>query len=225
MKRHDVKNILICVELRNVERDSRVTWAAELIETITAPMESNNPPLASVGIVADLEGCIEIGLVLLGRSAPRVIESIERKTSSAIMFPFRLEPLTADDADDSAWECLRELYDTGAVEIFGSQETQTQLVHGAEVALKNAMSYREWDEVVGRGESETSRQLIADWSKKRQRSSIAWPTHEGKLTERIDTLLGLLQSTEKDPWNEDRRAAVQDAVHFEALLVQLDLNE
>jgi hypothetical protein len=218
-----MNRILLHVEPDFSERDRMVAWAADLVEAITARINDSDPSAAlAVGVVADVLDSLEIGVVMLGRGAPRTLEGGERNASPVTLFPFR--PTGGDDESTeelaSAYECLRELADSGAIEGVDDSSGEDDTVPDVEVALHSALRSGDWEGVIVLGES---RATIREWSEQRISTRVVRPPPDEEIRERVDTLLRRVEPEGEDNYRQVRRLAVQDAVRFGTMLDQLDL--
>jgi len=220
-----MNKILIHIEPGGDERDRLVAWAADLVEAITAPInEAGQSSTLEIGVVADVLNCLEIGVVMLGRAAPRTVEGGERNVSPVTLFPFRSAGGDESTTElTNALECLRELAERGAVEGFGGGSTEDDMLPDAEVALRRALARGAWEGVVALGESDGSSAAIREWSERSMRSRVVRPVPDEGIHERVDTLLRRLEPPGEDTYRRMRRLAVQNAVQFGAMLEQLGL--
>lgn len=222
-----MKKILIYVQPEAEERDRVVAWAADLVEALTAPIiDAGASPAVEIGVVADVLNCLEIGLVTLGRGAARTVEGGERDASPVSLFPFR--PPDADESAtdlDTAYDCLRELADGGAVEGISHSAAEDSLLPDAHAALGRALARGGWETVVTLGDSEVSRLAIQFWSKRGFRPRIVQPEPDEEFRERVATLLQRLEPESEDTYKQVRRFAVYNAIQLATMLEQLGLEE
>jgi hypothetical protein len=221
-----MKRVLIYVHPGAEERDLVVTWAADLVEALTAPAaETIASPEVEVGVVADTVNCLEIGLVTLGRGIARTVEGGERDPSPVMLFPFRPPNEDRSTDVDIAYECLRELADLGAVEGIRGGNQENDVLPDADTSLRHALASGDWETMVTLGDSNWYRATIADSSRGAFRTPIVAPIANAELRERIDVLVRQLQPEGDDDYGELRRSAVQNAVQFAGMLDQLGINE
>ena len=218
--------ILLHVEPGADDRDRFVAWAADLVEAITADMDdAPASPSIEVGVVADLLTCLEIGVVTLGRAAPRTVESGDRHTSPLRLFPFRPTPEGDESRAElaSAYECLRELADDGAVEGVSHDGESDEMLPAAAGALLRALEGGEWESVVVLGESEPSRAAILKWSQQHLQTRVVRPMPDEEIHERVAVLLRRVEPDVEDRYTSVRRIAVENAVQFATILEQVGL--
>ena len=222
-----MNRILLYVEPGPGERNRVVAWAADLVEATTAPINDSDPsPALAVGVVADVLNCLEIGVVMLGRGEPRTIEGGERNASPVTLYPFR--PIGEDDESseelaNTAYECLRELSNGGAVEGIGAGSGEDDTLPDTEVALRDVLQSADWEGVVVLGEPARSRAAVGDWSRQHPQNRIIRPQSDEEIRDQVDTLLRRVEPAGEDNYTETRRLAVQNAVQLGELLDQLEL--
>jgi hypothetical protein len=196
-----------------------VTWAADLAEAITATGDIG--PAHELGVVADVLDCLEIGVVTLGRAAPRTVEG-ERPVAPIRLFPFASMNAGSDvrAETDAAYNCLLELAEGGAVEDLPHAEERDEVLPGVDVALHRALDNGEWDRLVVLGESEATGKTVLDWAR-RSRAQVVRPARDEEVQDRVEVLLRRVQPEVEDIFRNHRRLAVENAVQLAAILEQL----
>lgn len=214
-------SILLHVEPEEAERDQMVGWAADLVEFITGAVdETNGSSLATIGVVASLADCLEIGSVMLGRGAARTVEGGERNPSPLSLLPF-LEPEAGEgSATNEIWACLLELAEAGAVEGISEDRQEELRLLRADQALGLALERTRWDDVVVLGESNASADRLSSWERNNG-GRVIRPTLDDELRGRFIGMLREIQQEADEALREIQHGAVQAALQLERLIIQL----
>jgi hypothetical protein len=209
-----MKRILLYVEGAEGNQHS-VQWAADLVEFVTF---EGNPAGIEIGVVADVEDCLEIGLPMLGRAFPRTVEGGERVRSAVRIYPFAT--LKEDQSSGTAArEALSALIDSGAIEASPSH-AEGKLPNHHQV-LGSAFNEK-WDAVAAFGEDDALDDFIALRSKD-EGIAIVRPLADSEARSRAIDLRSADDGDKEDPFGLLRIGAAAQAVAFEDLLEKLHL--
>lgn len=221
-----MKRILFYVDPANDEYAPVVTWAADLVEAMTA--ESDDDPRRAgllIAIVAPVECCCEIGVVMVGREDARTVEAGVRRISAVRLFPF--VPIDIDDERfiAAAVEDLDGLVDAGAVEVErpgdDAGHSPFRVFANAEGALSAARSLGPWEGVVVLGSAaEASRDAVDRFGGDDRPPAIIRPLLEREVGELVE-VMGRVGEREPEDVMLVRRVAATDAIRFAAMFDQL----